>query len=362
MLQSRRKFCQQMLAIGATLSASTLMTGCFYSGSKVFANAFTLPSGEHYVGWFNGTGQLLGKVRVPQRAHDLKFISGKHVLLAFARRPGNYFYVIDINLEKVIQSVKTADGQHLYGHGAISRDGNWLYTTENRFAGSLEPKEGVISVRNTRNWSVEATYLSGGVGPHQLLSLSDPNLLVIANGGIHTHPSLPRTKLNTETMKPNISYLDVNKGTINDSVTPPHHQLSMRHLCVDQRDNVYIGCQFQGPEYQINPLIFKHYIKGSLQPFYAENSSWSEFAQYTASLAISDDNKMLAVTSPKGGIVSYWDTNSLKLIETLKLKDCAAIAPSGNEFIVSTGRGEIAIKNNAMVRNSEIKWDNHMAV
>ncbi|MCG7550793.1 DUF1513 domain-containing protein [Pseudoalteromonas sp. Of7M-16] len=357
----RREFCKSVLALSALLPAGSLISGCLIQSNRVFASAFTLSSGEHFVGWFDNNGVLRGKVALPQRAHDLHFFPDKQVLLAFSRRPGRYFHIINLHEQRVVRSIEASKAHHFYGHGILSKDGNWLFTTENKFDDAQNPNEGVIAVRNTANWKVETFLPSGGVGPHQLQSLSDPNILVIANGGIHTHPSSTRTKLNLNDMKPNLSYLDLKKGHIIDSVAPPHHQLSTRHLCVDQQDNIYVGCQFQGPDYIIKPLIYKHKMNSKLEPLKAPQATWLSFKQYTASLAVDEKRKTLGVTSPKGNITSFWDLETLSLKKVVSVRDCAGLCASESGFMISTGRGEIVQGSNVLNSNSGLRWDNHMA-
>ncbi|WP_138675369.1 DUF1513 domain-containing protein [Pseudoalteromonas aurantia] len=361
---SRRKFCKNMLAIGAVASATVLMSGCALSQTSQFASAFTDLSGKHFVGWFDHNGNMLGRVKIQARAHDLTYCRKHKTLFAFSRRPGNKLYVIDINAGAIKKQILSSAEQHFYGHGVLSEGGDLLYTTENRFDNSYKAYEGVVVVRNTTNYAIEAEFLSGGVGPHQLALMNQGKIIVVANGGIHTHPASPRTKLNIESMKPNISYLEATSGKLIGSFSPPNNQLSTRHLCVSNDNKVYVGCQYQGEKHHTQPLIFSHTLHDDpeLEAFKTELNIWRMFNQYTASLAIDPVNNRLAVTSPRGGVITYWDTQTDSLLEVTKQRDCAGIASSNGLFVGSTGRGELVRQGQRKVslQKHRLKWDNHM--
>src|SRR3546814_20493551 len=77
------------------------------------------------------------------------------------------------------------DGRHFYGHAVFDRAERLLYTTENDY----EAGRGVIGV-----WDADAGYARAGeldahgIGPHDLALGPDGRSLVIANGGLLTHP------------------------------------------------------------------------------------------------------------------------------------------------------------------------------
>ncbi|WP_105169679.1 DUF1513 domain-containing protein [Pseudoalteromonas sp. T1lg23B] len=355
---SRRKFCKSLMVAGVGLCVMPVLTGCMTLKDKRFASAFSDNQGQHFVAWFDASGNILGQVRIADRAHDLCHIAQSNTLLAFSRRPGRAMYVIDMQSNKILSKVESANNQHFFGHGALSNDGQWLYTTENYFDESYKAYEGLIVVRNTHNFAVESQFPSGGIGPHQLAALAHEDTLVVANGGIHTHPASPRTKLNLDSMQPNLSYIDIASGKVVEQVQPADHLLSTRHLCLASDDSVYVGCQYQGAKHLVQPLIFAHQRGGQLNALSANDSQWMALKQYTASLAINEAQTTLAVTSPRGGVISYWHLKSGKLDKLETQSDCAGIAPLGDEFVASTGRGElVSYKSHTEYL---LHWDNHM--
>nr|WP_246239908.1 DUF1513 domain-containing protein [Pseudoalteromonas caenipelagi] len=355
---SRRRFCKSLLAISASICITPALSSCSVHAPDLFASAYTDNQGKHFVGWFDQNGNVLGSVSIESRAHDLCYVPHDHSLLAFSRRPGRTMYVIDIKAKKIKLQIDSGDNHHFFGHGVLSSDGKRLYTTENRFDDSYQAYQGLVVVRNTRDYKVEARFNSGGIGPHQLAMLKHQDTLVVANGGIHTHPASPRTKLNIDTMKPNLSYIDIGTGQVVEQVMPPDHQLSTRHLCLSGDDTVYVGCQYQGPAHHIQPLVFSHNRGSQLEALTANDTQWRSFKQYIASLAVSHDGNTLAVTSPRGGVVGHWNRRS-KTLQHIETKiDCAGIAPLKDTFISSTGNGALYAKKQQI--NHALHWDNHM--
>lgn len=78
--------------------------------------------------------------------------------------------------------------------------------------------------------------------------MADGSTLVIANGGIRTHPDLPRIKSNLANMRPSLAYVDVASGRLLQlqEPEPQWHQLSIRHIDVSPDDRVAVAMQFEG--------------------------------------------------------------------------------------------------------------------
>ena len=104
--------------------------------------------------------------------------------MAFARRPGRFADVIDCRSGAQLARLEPPEGHHFYGHGVFSPEGEVMYTTENAF----ESGEGMIGVWNARDYRRIGQFPSGGIGPHEMLLRRDAPGLVVANGGIETHP------------------------------------------------------------------------------------------------------------------------------------------------------------------------------
>ncbi|SFB83004.1 DUF1513 domain-containing protein [Pseudoalteromonas denitrificans] len=356
---NRRGFCKSMLAFAGI----TNLPACNLLKDKQFASAFNTFGNKHFIAKLDENGAIVTQVEIPYRGHDLAQVPNqKNRVFAFARRPGNMIF--DINLEEgtLTNTIESQKGRHFYGHGVFSLDGQFLFTPENDF----ENQVGKIVVRNVNDSSVLAEYDSGGVGPHQCALLSDGITLVIANGGIATHPNQPRKKLNIASMKPNLTYLNTQTGEVKAQILPPHDQLSIRHLDVSKQDKVVVGMQYQGNKQDKVPLIFTQQGDNALQACEVEQEVWQQMNQYTASVCIDNALNIAAVSAPRGNLVSYWDLNNNKYLGQYHSADCAGVALADDGFVLSNGTGVIerivALSKTPLKqkRSAGIKWDNHM--
>ena len=178
---------------------------------------------------------------MPARGHAAAAHPTKPQAVAFVRRPGTFASVINCVTSKIETTLYAPKGRHFYGHGTFSANGDWLFTTENNFEVG-RGRSGVwdVSARYTRYGEFD----SGGIGPHNIKRLPKTDILVIANGGINTHPETGRTKLNIPTMRPNLSY--IHDGTLIEMAQLPAnmHKNSIRHLAVNAKGDVAIGMQW----------------------------------------------------------------------------------------------------------------------
>lgn len=358
---SRRRFCQSIVGLAGVM----MLPSCsLHNREQQFVSAYTNPQGQHFVARFNQQAEVLAQVELPLRGHDMAVSHTEPGrVLVFSRRPGNYIFDVDLNIGYLNQVAQASAGRHFFGHGVFSSDGQLLFTTENDF----DTQTGMVVVRDAQSLTAINEFDSGGVGPHQLAWLTDKQTLVIANGGIATHPDTPRKKLNLATMSPNLTYMDSKTGSILQQFTPPHHQLSVRHLAVNQNNKVVIGMQFQGQISDIHPLVCTQQGSGPIKACAAPATAWQKMNQYTASVSIDLVANIAAVSCPRGGFVSFWDLQQDRLVDEFLIRDCAGVSATKNGFVLSNGKGAIqqvvpfSTQPEPPFEVSGNKWDNHMA-
>jgi hypothetical protein len=330
-----------------------LVSGCSDKKGRFFAAAFDLQ------------GQLINKVALPARAHQVIPMKSKpgHALV-FARRPGNYVLEIDFTRGEVVNHISVGDGQRFYGHGALIKNDSILLTTENDYKNG----KGLIVLRDRKTQQVIEQYDSGGIGPHQLAVMPNlnENLIVIANGGIQTHPEQSRKKLNIDSMQPNLTYMALETGQIEGKFELENKQLSIRHLDVSAQGKVVAGLQYQGASTDEVPLAISHQGEDQLSLLKANNNTWRKMKQYTASVCINSKSNTVAITCPKADLLTFWQLDSNEFIASHKLKDGAGATLIDDSFIASTGRGRIISQNNPLkpyqinADFDDLRWDNHM--
>jgi uncharacterized protein len=329
-------------------------------GGPAYLAAAQTPGGSYALHGVSVGGDSLFDVPLPARGHAAAAHPERAEAVAFARRPGTYAVVLDCLTGEVKAELTAPAGRHFYGHGAFSADGGLLFTTENDF----EHAEGIIGI-----WDVSGGYRrlgefpSGGTGPHELRLMPDGKSLVIANGGIETHPDAGRAKLNIPFMAPNLTYTTLD-GTVQDVVEPPatENKNSMRHLAVHASGQVALALQWQG-ELSDAPALLMLHRRGEA-PIWAQASEPSHGAMqgYAGSVSFSGDGSSVAITSPRGGLVQVFDADSGAFRTEVALTDVCGLAPLGDGFVASTGTGGFhAVGTDATVlRMHKVAWDNHI--
>lgn len=348
----RRSFLSSML-----FSAAIPRLGWADAGNPAYLAAAREADGAYALYGLGDDGAEIFRIPLPERGHAATAHPSAPEAVGFARRPGRFALVIDCVAGRETHRLHSPEGRHFYGHGAFVEDGAVLVTPEN----DVETGQGWLGL-----WARDEGYArigeipSGGVGPHDILRL-DGDVLVVANGGIRTHPDRGREKLNLETMRPNLSYLTLHGG-IEEQVElePELHLASIRHLA--QAEGVVgFAMQWQGDLPDSAPLLGLH--RRGEAPVLCAADMAEQFAMegYAGSVAMSGGQ--VAITSPRGGRVHVFGMDG-QFRASLKRADVCGVAPAANGgLLVTDGMGGVLrIRGEAMrpAQSYDRAWDNHL--
>lgn len=343
-------------------------------------------SGEHYVAViFDDKARLLATVPIIARAHGAAAHAQSHRACLFGRRPGYFMNTFDIRTPEHQSMITPVDGRHFYGHGAYSDNGDLLYATENDY----DKMRGVIGIYDaTRGYQRVAELDTYGIGPHELIRVPGSPLLVVANGGIHTHPDTGREKLNVDSMQPSLSIVDSSTGRLvgRHVLADDLHQVSIRHLACSADGELWYAGQYEGSNTLVDGLVGRVTIQESLRSFRMGQSRLGltpvelpESVQrravgYISSVAMV--GKYALFTSAKGGFVFKVNRVSLQVEETLPIFDCSGIAAISSDeasssdglvakenTLVTSGTGEVLGISDNGIRSlaiHKVQWDNHV--
>jgi hypothetical protein len=370
-------FAGSLAAMGAVTAATEVMKS---KSAPVLSDAHTAKApaflysasddsgGQHFLSRVHLNGSDKTSHRIAFRAHDVLALANDQVL-AFGRRPETLCAVIGMRSGEQ-QLIEAAADRHFYGHGCLSADGAVLFTTENDF----EAARGVIGIRDARSLAQIGEYETYGVGPHDIHLMPDGKTLVIANGGIETHPDFGRRKLNLKTMQPSLVYVDVASGKKLDEYRLDDHQLSIRHLSITEKGDVGVAMQYQGDIYRKQPqtLVAWQQAGGELKALPVAGEDISHFQGYMADLAYAAASGLLAVTSPRGNRVAFWDVQTQRFVSAVKLPEPSGIQYLAEQqvFLVSGAKGAL-YQLDAMAPEQQVVvlhkaedtlWDNHMVL
>ncbi|MEM8537040.1 MAG: DUF1513 domain-containing protein, partial [Pseudomonadota bacterium] len=204
---------------------------------------------------------------------------------------------------------------------------------------------------------------SGGIGPHEIRRLPGSDTLVIANGGIDTHPDSGRTKLNIPTMAPNLTYCEDGAPVETAALAPEWHKNSIRHIDVAPDGTVAIGMQWQGDG--PSPAMVAVHRRGQamLSILDAPDTALRDLNGYIGSIACDPISDQVVATSPRGGVVHVYDVTTRRFVAAHSFADVSGVAPGAGHVMVTTGNGELINLSDAsapITRLPYLRWDNHL--
>jgi len=351
-MTTRRNVLAGLLATGVSP-----VTGWADVGAPRFLAAGRAADGQHHLFGLSASGAPQFAIPLPSRGHAAAAHPTRCEAVAFARRPGLFAIVMECRNGDVIAKLHAPEGRHFYGHGVFSSDGRTLFTTENDFEGG----QGRIGVWDAAHgYRRIGEFSSGGVGPHDLRLMPDGATLVVANGGIETHPDTGRAKLNLPFMQSNLSYLTLDGAQIEQVSLGADHQLnSIRHLALRDDGQVAFAMQWQGDLTQDRPLLGLH-RRGSDA---ALLGTGREMQGYAGSVSYFADGSRVATSSPRGGRVQVFDTRTQQTVTSLAVPDACGLAQARSALMITTGTGAIlsfATDTRVLQTSDQVAWDNHL--
>lgn len=363
-LFDRRSF---LLGAGSLFysSLNTCAEDKLFSSKALFASCIKRPDGSFGAVLLDENYSIIDDIKLPQRGHDVVFNPVSEDLVIFARRPGNFAIVVGVKNRTKPIYITAPKNRHFYGHGVFSNDGKLLYASENDFENAVG-KIGIYDVTNGFNRIGE--FESFGVGPHEIILLGDGHTLVVANGGIETHPDFGRAKLNLATMQSSLVFMDVRDGRLLERYETPSRvqKLSIRHMVSNGEKSIVFGGQYQSKSINSVPLMGNCILGEGLNFWDIEPKLLNQFENYTGSLAITKDKSSVAISSPKGGIIGIFEASNGKLQKRILAAGFNGLAPVQNGFVSSLQNGNsinVAVPNftNKIEKKFDFAFDNHLA-
>ncbi|WP_290698178.1 DUF1513 domain-containing protein [Amphritea sp.] len=365
---NRRHFCQ-ILGSAVLLPSLTLAADdASRSAKPKFASAAKDSAGQFHLYLIGQQGEVMLDHLLPGRAHHTEVHPQLPLLACIARRPGSFIDLVDYREQRLVKRIIAGSGRHFFGHGIFSDDGRWLITTENEISSG----QGRVVIRALEaNYPIIADYPSDGIGPHELVQQPGSPVLIVANGGIHTHPDHGREKLNLDHMQPSLLRLNILTGKrLEQQQLPAHlHQLSIRHIDTNQQGTTVIALQYQGDKGHNLPLVAVHHPGQPIELLRAPPAVNLAMKGYCGSARFDHSGRFAAVSAPRGDLISFWDLHENRFISSIKSRDGCGLAATGNstEFIISAGTGRCLRHN--LQRGTTVRlpstiataWDNHLA-
>lgn len=356
-MTTRRAF----LASFAAAAGMGAAPGWAAVGSPDFLSAASRADGSCWLAGLTTDGDITFELPLPGRGHAAAAHPHRAEAVAFARRPGTFAVVLDCVTGQPIAELASPEGRHFYGHGAFSPRGDRLFTAENDYEAGV----GMIGIWDARRgYARIGEFASGGVGPHDVKLMPDGQTLVIANGGIETHPDAGRTKLNIPVMRPNLALVSLDGKPLEKVELPEAlHQNSIRHLALRGDGLVALAMQWEGSLAEHPPLLGLYRRGAGIALVQAGEDDHRRLEGYAGSIAFSANGDLVAITSPRGGVIQVFETGTGRLALVHEADDVCGIGPCGDGFVYTTGEGVIGSVNAGTGRapiTTALRWDNHL--
>jgi uncharacterized protein len=353
-MTSRRGFLASLLAASALPNLSWAD-----AGGPAYLAAAKLEDGSFALHGLTAGGATVFAIALPARGHAATAHPTRPEAVAFARRPGLYAVILNCVTGSVIRRLAPPEDSQFNGHGSFSQDGHILYTSE-VIAATSEGRVGLWDA--TDGYHRIGSWPSGGIGPHDLKRLPGSDILVVANGGIQTDPQ-DRTKLNIDTMRPNLAYLDATGGLAElIELDPDYRQNSIRHLAIAADSTVAFALQWEGDPAEPAPLLGLHRQGSAPRLCDMPEAEMFVMQGYAGSIAFDRAGTEVAITSSHGGAVQIYRRDGAFVTGLLR-PDASGIAPAETGFVLTDGFGTIsAIAGHALVplTSGSALWDNHL--
>jgi hypothetical protein len=348
----RRSFLKAAgLGFAATLSPGSLMA--LERADAVYASGFRAPDGSFGIATVTERGDIVDRIGLPARSHGMAWSKATGRGVAFARRPGTFALVFDPSRQAEPVIITAPEGRHFYGHGQFSPDGALLYASENDF----EASRGMVGIYDARDrFRRIGEFDAHGIGTHDMTVSDDGSLLVIANGGIETHPDFGRTKLNLDRMEPSLVLLDARTGALVQRHGLPSSlsQLSTRHLDIAEDGRIWFACQWEGPRNALPPLA-GWFSKGEDLAFASLlQETVVRLGNYVGAIAVNRRDGIVGLTSPVTGAAVTLDARTGRVLRQEAVSQAAGVAPAAHGMAVSSYDGRFN-----EVR-STVAWDQHI--
>ena len=356
-----------LLGLGGAVLAASGIAGWSLSrhgGQPVLLSARNDQEGRHYAVGYRLDGSQVFATPVAERCHDVYPHPYLPLAVFVGRRPSRESYLIDSRDGRLLQVLASPPDRHFYGHGVFHQDGEWFYSTENDTRDAGRGVLGVYRLQGERLQRV-AENSTHGIGPHQLLWMPGGEELVVANGGIRTEAD-SREMMNLDAMEPSLVLLR-RDGSLVSKEQLPERMNSVRHLAVAADGTVVSGQQYEGDPMDRVPLLAIKRPGQPYQPFALGEVQRAAMNQYTASVAIHDELRLLAMTAPRGNRFFIWDLDSAKVRLDVPLPDCAGVGAVADGFVVTSGQGRCRLYDcsgeRILAKALELPaglWDNHL--
>ena len=171
-------------------------------------------------------------------------------------------------------------------------------------------------------------------------------------------------------MKSSLVYIELRSGKLlsTQKLSPKLQLMSIRHIAISNDSTLAVAMQYQGPQFHHYPLVgFQKGCKEIILGSAPEKVIYS-MKNYCGSVAFDSSGELIAVSSTRGGIITFWDVKQKSFFSLLHIQDACGVAPGKNpaSFLINNGLGQV-FEHNPLTKKTDLLstykhtlWDNHL--
>jgi hypothetical protein len=129
--------------------------------------------------------------------------------------------------------------------------------------------------------------------------------------------------------------------------------------------------QYEGSKRDRVPLVGVH-AGGAIRLLDAPPAIERRMRHYAGSIAFDQGGRLLAVSCPRGSLITFWDAGTGELIDHVEVADGCGVAPAEEPgaFVITGGNGEVLrvdpVRGQraplSIAGQSATAWDNHLSL
>lgn len=335
----RRRFLEISSCLGA---AGLLLPGwtlTAFAQEQAQQDAWLLGSGirdgNAFVLFSNLTSNRFGRIPIPTLGHSILRHPAKAYTALSIPKKMSVMSEVDLKSKKLIQSIDAGPGMSFYGHGAFNKDGSKFFTSEIEF----ETQKGVVKIRDGKTYREIGRVDSHGLRPHDIMLIENDTIAILTHGGLDRNQKDTAIDLRT-----NVTFVELATGKLLKRLVPDRSGFEIGHVALS-KDGYLLGGSFpQSGETYGDTFVAKPNGKFT-QLEVPPAPIAKKLKDQILSLALDSERALVAATSPKSGLVLFWNYKKNKFLKALEMKDPhgVVLTEDGKHFVITA-------------RNPKISW------
>jgi len=306
---SRRLWCRQASAAAlaalapARPSRAAMPSRTFILGGGRFREDAAGPL-RHVLTRLDTQTGLSEFIPAPYLPHGLVFDAERSGLAFAFEKIGPGAGVVDVRTMRWVAPIAPVGGRLFYGHGAVTRDGRHLLSTE-----TAPDEQGAIGVRDARTLQHIADFPTYGLHPHDCMLADDGKVLVVTNGG-GTSASGARAS---------VCYIDVASQRLLERIEMPDIRFNAGHLApLDRRESVVVSAPRRGLDArELGAVSLQRRGRATLQVVTQPPDLVSRLQGEALSIVVVPERGLFVVTHPTPGLLTIWNLRTGALLKSV---------------------------------------------